>query len=109
MQCPQCRAEYFGVICEACATRKSREAILQQQTLYLADVFTGKYDWNLRPASKGKFHLELFNDKAHAFCGVEVHGKRSSKQHATLLMQDEVCPACRDQVAALSGMPVQML
>ena len=109
MQCPQCKAEYSGVTCPACAIRKSREAILAQRSLYLADVIKGRYDWNLRPAGHGKFHLELFNDKAHAFCGVEVKGKRSEKQHALLLMQDEVCPGCRYQVAALSGMPVQML
>jgi hypothetical protein len=102
MICNQCRCQYDGLACPGCAERKSREAYLRHQLLYVDEVLGGRMKLNIARIAPGLlWHLALFNERTHAYCGALIEGaKKRDSCYYPDAMRDSVCEACRE---ALTG------
>lgn len=111
MNCPTCGKIVPGLACEACANLKFYQAVRQSQRHYLADLKKDRvHFYAVRRGSSlhaEPWHLMLFGDRAHSYCGEEflrpIYSNRTHlgwqylKDHTR-----EVCERCLDQLRALT-------
>ena len=78
MICPQCRREVPAndLACKTCAAQNSRAAFLVYQRQFLPAVLAGNLPIHTRRGRAGgaDYHIELFGDPEHAWCGVPTAG-----------------------------------
>jgi hypothetical protein len=73
MTCKECGRTFKGVICIACREARARAGILLHQRRFLQTWQLGQIE--LRLASKTDLvHIQLFDDRWHAYCGAELFG-----------------------------------
>lgn len=73
MTCPRCGLMIAGLACPACLALQSREAIYKMQGSYLGPVRAGRMPFLAKRLSiKHPWHLMLFGDRAHGWCGIEI-------------------------------------
>jgi hypothetical protein len=109
MMCPRCKQTYVGLACEHCVERSSREDLLAQQRQFLPALFAGTSDFTLARPGRGKYHIVLIGDPDHAYCGQSIHNETRTRVAYSQMLPDTLCPACREQLAALRGVPVEAL
>jgi hypothetical protein len=109
MMCPRCKQTYVGLACEHCAERGSREGLLAQQRQFLPALFAGRSDFTLARPGRGKFHIALIGDPDHAWCGQPIAKLQRRRVTYSQLLPNTLCPACREQLAALRGVAVEAL
>lgn len=108
MICPRCGKSIEGLACPACTALQSREAIFHSQGMHMASVHAGRLPFYAkRLSARHPWHLMLFGDRAHAYCGTEINQKSPNnrreilyKQLAELAPPTGLCAACSE---ALKG------
>lgn len=109
MNCPKCGQEIVGLACPACTALNSRDAVIQMQPSYLADVRRGALlFYAKRLSQRHPWHLMLFGDRAHGLCGIEIAqaGKNNRREVpysdlARLEAGKALCAACRNALHAI--------
>ena len=92
MICPECGREVKRV-CRSCQRDRARRGMLQHQRRFLQTWLVGGIDLRVRP-HEGATHLELFDDRWHAFCGVSMFEHPETRQR-TRELPAELCTGCR--------------
>jgi hypothetical protein len=90
MICEECGKECKRV-CRACQAARVRRGMLMHQRRFLQTWRAGEIAVRLR-AFDGVEHLELFDDRWHGYCGVEMF-KLTQPRRVRDLPAD-VCPEC---------------
>jgi hypothetical protein len=75
MRCPECgrEIEEWKLGCERCLKIRGAEDIFRMQGSHLEYVRKGhRHFYSKRLSAKHPWHLMLFQDKAHGFCGIEI-------------------------------------
>jgi len=96
MRCPDCGAEYGAIICPPCSERKSREAYLSLQQVWLDRVLNGQV-WLVlnRRTRSGPHHVVLFGDPMHAYCGTLLDGPQQRRKEAySDKLRPDLCHKC---------------
>lgn len=106
MNCPDCGREVLGLACEPCTNLRFHQEIRKAQHYFIRDVRKDRARFFATrrgiPNSKGeltRWHLMLFGDRTHSFCGEEIlHPVYSNRTHlAWHYIKDrsgEICDKC---------------
>jgi hypothetical protein len=102
MICPDCGQAYEGFACPRCLKAKGAEDIFETQGSHLDNVRKGyRHFYSKRLSAKHPWHLMLFGDRAHGFCGIEIaqvgKNNRWDLPYSALaaMGERELCPKCR--------------
>jgi hypothetical protein len=105
MNCPTCHApiEDGLISCRACAERKSRAMVLEQQKEFLPEILTSVRELTLtRPASERRWHILLAGVRAHTFCDLVAHPSwRRRRTTYAEMAYIGICPGCHDTLEGL--------
>jgi hypothetical protein len=91
MICTQCGQEVRGHVCRACQALRTRRGILLHQRRFLATWLAGQIDLRVKRID-GVLHLELFDDRWHSYCGVEMFS--AVDREFVKLPPADLCAAC---------------
>ena len=107
MQCPECGAVHDRLMCEPCMRRRSYEAYLNQQLLYLNDMISGHLQ--VRTARRNysePAHIVLMNDPTTAFCGEPLQPPlKRGRETWDLRIRKAACQRCVATFDRLAGKP----
>lgn len=97
MICSVCRSSYEAFVCPVCLAKKSREAYLNQQRLFVPRVLSGRLELRLsrHRRSDAVRHIELFEEPTHAYCGEPLHTVviREYEKYSDAL-RPKICEKC---------------
>jgi hypothetical protein len=92
MICPECGRE-VKLVCRDCQRDRARRGMLQHQRRFLQTWLVGEIELRIRE-HEGATHLELFDDRWHAFCGVSMFEHPEARRRVGEL-PSELCSGCR--------------
>ena len=74
MNCPVCGRYVEDLVCQHCVAESSREALWKLQASYIKHALDGRvlHFAGVRQDAERPWHLRLFGDASHAWCGVEL-------------------------------------
>jgi len=90
--CPECGCE-VKLVCRDCQRKRARRGLLQHQRRFLQTWLAGETELRIRPFA-GVTHLELFDDRWHAYCGADMFTGAELRQRVRELPGD-LCSECR--------------
>src|SRR5215472_12905373 len=94
MICPECGRE-VKKDCRDCQRDRARRGMLQHQRRFLQTWLVGGIDLRIR-AHEGTIHVELFDDRWHAFCGVSMFENPEKRRRVPLFPDHaNMCTGCR--------------
>lgn len=106
-ECPKCLSSFKGMTCPVCRAARQRAGILLHQRRFLQTWKAGQLKL-LLAAKDGEKHVQLFDDRWHAYCGIELFGIVHRDRVDTL--PDGLCSKCsavfQEQLARLVPVPV---
>jgi len=91
MICPECGKEVKGFVCRECQAKRTRQGMLRHQRRFLQTWIEGSIDLRVK-RSRGVLHLELWDDRWHAYCGAEMFDTPERRFVREIPM--DLCPAC---------------
>jgi predicted amidophosphoribosyltransferase len=101
MKCPTCGMSVPGLACERCTAKRNREGIERAQKYYLEPVQKrGLNFFAMRESEHHRWHLALFGDKTHAWCGEEIKAPgKDNRRHLSYQethgpKSGDICPKC---------------
>ena len=89
--CPECGKETKGEVCRVCQARRTRAGMLVHQRRFLQTWLAGELQLRVKRVD-GVLHLELFDDRWHSYCDIEMFGV-TNREYVRELPAD-LCPAC---------------
>jgi|AmaraimetP72IA01_FD_contig_31_598142_length_2127_multi_19_in_0_out_0_3 hypothetical protein len=92
MICPECGAQ-VRMVCAACRAKRQRIGILLHQRRFLEAWRGGSLQLRTREKN-GAVHVELFDDRWHAYCGIDLFDVPPQPVLVRELPAD-LCGACR--------------
>ena len=109
MTCPRCGREIEWLACPACTKLNSREATFQMQGSHLENARRGLLPfYSKRLSGRHPWHLMLFGDRAHGFCGIEIATVGKDNRRETpyadldrMQQSNALCPACLNTLHAI--------
>jgi hypothetical protein len=101
MNCPVCGRYVEDLVCQHCVAEQSREALWKLQASYVEGARAGRVNFaGVRQAGEHPWHLRLFGDAAHAWCGRELlrpaakNRRRLTWPEVTGVLRPRLCPEC---------------
>jgi hypothetical protein len=91
MICGECGRKVKGMVCRVCQAARTRRGMLQHQRRFLQTWLEGAIDLRVKRAA-GALHLELFDDRWHAYCGAEMFAV--TKRDFVRELPADLCPGC---------------
>jgi hypothetical protein len=92
MLCPECGNQFKGVVCVLCRARRARNGMLLHQRRFLETWLAGSIELRVRRKG-GQPHLELFDDRWHTYCGIDLFDVPPLREHVRDLPTD-LCLEC---------------
>lgn len=89
--CKRCGRE-VKTVCRACQAALAREGLLRHQRRFLQTWLAGEMDLRVRQKDD-VLHLELFDDRWHAYCGAEMF--KVTERRRVREIPADLCPGCR--------------
>lgn len=93
MTCPECGRQGKGVVCAFCRARRTRAGMLLHQRRFLETWLEGGIQLRIRRKNL-QAHLELFDDRWHTYCGIDLFDVPPQREHVRELPAD-LCRQCR--------------
>jgi hypothetical protein len=91
MTCPECGKEIKGYVCRDCQKVRTRHGMLLHQRRFIETWLAGSIDLRIKRKDSVR-HLELFDDRWHSYCDIEMFEVTS--REFTRTIPDDLCPAC---------------
>jgi hypothetical protein len=91
MICPECGKQVKGYVCYPCQAVRTYKGMILHQRRFLETWLEGTIDLRIKRIN-GTLHLELFDDRWHAYCGKEMFSVTDREYMKEL--PPELCPAC---------------
>jgi hypothetical protein len=88
------------LVCRSCQRERARAGMLLHQRRFLQTWIAGNIELRLR-YQDGTLHIELFDDRWHAYCGADMYVVTPRERRLDL--PPEVCPACRATLEKLAA------
>lgn len=90
MICPEC-GQPMKRVCRACQAQRAYRGLLLHQRRYLRTWLAGAIDLRVRDFN-GALHLELFDDRWHAYCGLAM--MQYTERRRVQAVPADLCPDC---------------
>jgi hypothetical protein len=104
MKCRKCGSTIPEpkLVCVYCTEKASSEAYLKLQRNYIPEILSGETKLQLAPppfappapAAIAPSHIQLIQERRHAYCGAELSHQKRSQHSYQLINRDLICPAC---------------
>jgi len=91
MICTECGVDVKGFVCRACQARRARAGLLKHQRRFLQTWLAGEIQLRVKRLD-GVLHLELFDDRWHSYCGVDMFDV--FERQFVRAVPGDLCPAC---------------